>query len=421
MNRRNHRCDWCYFLFGLHLHAGLAATDLDAEIWGAIGTDDIDIRIADQEQRVTPHLLRKAGRRETRTVRHRRASRIETLSDSEANQLQVRIVLEENIPGANLVYFSTPLRDFEKLVTVWGITDNNSENLLAKQARIFDYSRFADVRETSVILPEGSTQYRAFRLLIEDVVDETHLPLRWETRIYDGAEEIQREEHRRIQTRPFRMNAVHLYEQKTEDAGSAPYMAPQTFQAISIRQARDPAATIIETEHSGAPLNAIRIDCADANFSRRMIVEIPVRRDGRETWRQISAGQMSRIAFREVQHASLQLDFPETRSLRYRVTLFDHDNPPLENLVISGKGPVWQAVFLAEPHKQYLLHFGQEGRPNPPRYDLAPLERLLRLDHDHVQVPLLAQIDNPLYQTSGFILGEQATRILFGIAIVVLC
>lgn len=398
----------------------LAAVELDERTWETIGTDEIDIRITDQEGRAVPHLTRRAGTRETRTVRHRRASRIETLSDREPNQLEVRVVLEDNVPGANVVFFDTPLKDFEKSVTVWGVAGDGTEVLLAEQVRIFDYSRFADVRETAVILPEDSTQYRAFRVLIEDVVDEAQSPLRWETRVYEGDEETLREEHRRILTRPFRMNAVRMYKRQVEDAGSVPRIAMQTFTTSRIRQERDPAAKIIEVDHTGAPLTALVVMCADANFSRRAVVAIPVRRDGREVWREIASGQVSRISFRDFKHESLQLSFPETRSLRYRVTLFDHDNPPLQDVSLTGKGPVWQAVFLAEPARKYTLYYGPADTPSPPRYDLAPLERLLRRDHEPIVVPLQDRTDNPLFQKAGFLASENAMRILFGIAIIVM-
>ena len=405
---------------GLFTQQELAATALDEHIWKAIGTTDIDIRIADQEGHAVPHMMRKAGTRSTRTVRHPRTSRIETLSDREDNQLELRIALERNTLGANTIFFDTPLKDFEKAVTVWGVAEDNSEKLHAKQIRIFDYSRFADVRNTSVTLPEESTQYRTFRVLIEDVVDEEQSPLRWETRRYEGDTETLREEHRRILMRPFRMNAVRMYERRIEDAGNIPQVAKQRFSAMSLRRDGDPAVTRIEVEHTGAPLSSIVFHCADANFSRRARVEIPVQRDGRETWRQIYSGQISRISFRDFKHESLLLRFPETRARRYRVTLFDHDNPPLQDISIQGKGPVLQAVFLADPEKEYTLYYGAVGPSRPPRYDLAPLERLLRQDHEPIVLSLQTETDNPLFRKAGWMAGENAMRILFGIAIIVM-
>jgi hypothetical protein len=397
-----------------------AAIELDQAIWGVIGTADIDVRIADHNQNAVPHLLRKAGTRETRMVRHRRNASIETLADRVDNQIELRVGLEKNAEGANVVDFDTPLKDFEKAVTVWGIQEDTSEILLAERARIFDYSRFADVRNTAVNLPEDSTRYRAFRILIEDVVDEEQLPLRWETRRYEGDEETLREEHRRIRTRPFRMNAVRLYERRTEDARSVPRITTQDFPATTLRREQDPAKTILEVEHTGAPLTAILIACDDNNFSRRAIVQIPIRRDGRETWRDIAAGQISRISFRNVQHEPLQVGFSETRSQRFRIILEDHDNPPLQNVTVKGKGPILQAVFLAEPDTGYTLYYGVDGSPRPPRYDLAPLERLLRREHEPVLLPLKAEIENPDFAKAGFLAGENTMRILFGVAIVVM-
>lgn len=398
----------------------LIAVTFDERLWTIIGTEDVNIRIANQEGQSVPHMIRKAGTRETRTIRHRRGSRIETLSDRDDNQLELRIVLGKDEQGANEVYFDTPLKDFEKTVTVWGVKENDDETLLVEKARIFDYSRFADVRNTSIILPEDSTQYRVFRVLIEDGVDENALPLRWETRRYEGDEETQLEEHRRILTRPFRMNAVRMYERETEDTGSTPRIAAQAFSTMTLHRQRDPAATMVEVEHTGAPLTSIVMACADANFSRKAIVEIPVRRDGREAWRQITSGQVSRISFRDFQHESLTLRFPETRSQRYRLTLLDYDNPPLQDVHIKGKGPVLQAVFLAEPGLNYTLYYGADRTTRPPRYELAPLERLLRQDHEPIVLSLQMEVDNPLFRKAGFVGGEAAMRMLFALAIIVM-
>ena len=399
----------------------LVAIELDARFWQVIGTTELDLRIADQDGRVTPHLTRRAGTREKRMIRDLRASRIEALSDDpEGNHLELVVALEKHAADANVIFFETPRKDFDKSVTVWGLQGDADETMLVEKARIFDYSRFADVRETAVVLPEQSTAYRAFRIRVEDVVDETQLPLRWETHRYAGNEKTAREAHTRILTQPFRMNAVRMYKQREVETGIAPRITEQTFSATTTWQERDPAATVVEVEHDGAPLTALMLVCSDGNFSRRAIVEIPVRRDGREVWQQIAAGQLSRISFRDFQHEGMQLSFPETRSLRYRLTLFDHDNPPLQELTLKGKGPIWQAVFLAEPAKHYTLYYGAEGHPKPPRYDLAPLERLLQKDHAPMALRLEAETINPSFHKTGFLAGDTVMRILFAVAISVM-
>lgn len=398
----------------------MVAIEIDATIWQAIGTDEVNIRITDREGNATPHLKRKAGRRETREVRHHRASNIESLSDQNDNQLELRVVLQTQANGANVIDFETPLEDFEKAVTIWGLENDDTEVLLAERARIYDYSRFADVRQTAIRLPEDSTQYRSFRILIEDVVDEEALPLRWETQRWEEDEQTLREEHRRILTRPFRMNAVNLYERREEDAGYVPSMARQTFDSVSRHQQRDPAGTVLEVEHTGAPLTSLKLDARDANFSRRITVETPTRRDGREVWQERAARQISRISFRDTQHESLDISLPDTRSTRYRITLIDQDNPPLQEVFVSPKGYIWQAVFLAEPDREYTIYYGADATSRPPQYDLSPLERLLRQDHEPVLLSLQEEASNPNFRRAGIFANENAMRILFALAIIVM-
>ena len=398
----------------------LVAIDLDGHMWKAIGTVEIDLRVADQDGRAVPHLMRRAGIRESRLVRDLRASRIDALSDLEGNQIELRVSLEKHAEGVNVISFVTPLKDFDKSLTVWGIAADGSESMIVEQARIYDYSRFADVRTTDVVLPEDSTAFRAFRVQVNDSVDEAQLPLRSETRHFEGKEVTHRQEHTRVLTRPFRMDAIRLYRQRLVEVGMVPRVERQSFASLVFRQEQDPVATVIEIEHDGSPLTALALACTDKNFSRHAKVEIPIRRDGRETWRQIATGQLSRISFRNFLHASLHLSFPETRSQRFRLTLFDHDNPPLQELSLSGEGPVWQAVFLADPDNTYSIYYGAESPPQPPRYDLTPLERLLRQEHEPTTRTLAPAEPNPHFRKPGFLAGETTTRLLFAFAILVM-
>lgn len=85
-----------------------------------------------------------------------------------------------------------------------------------------------------------------------------------------------------------------------------------------------------------------------------------------------------------------------------------------------GEGPVWQAVFLADPDKIYRVYYGATGQSKPPRYDLVPIERLLSQDHDPVALALGPEAENPHFRQAGFFASETRMRILFGLAIVVM-
>jgi hypothetical protein len=83
------------------------------------------------------------------------------------------------------------------------------------------------------------------------------------------------------------------------------------------------------------------------------------------------------LHFQDINHEQSTVSFPEQRQPHYRIVIHDQDNPPLEIASVSGVGNGYQLLFLPQPGKSYQLHYGSD-KAEPPRYDTAPIQELLR-------------------------------------------
>ena len=68
--------------------------------------------------------------------------------------------------------------------------------------------------------------------------------------------------------------------------------------------------------------------------------------------------------------------------------------------VIHTVGPVWQAVFMADPALSYTVWYGC-SEAKAPVYDTDHLSRVLARHYDPVDFPLGAQVENPDYRRRG--------------------
>jgi hypothetical protein len=81
---------------------------------------------------------------------------------------------------------------------------------------------------------------------------------------------------------------------------------------------------------------------------------------------------LSRIDFRTLKRESLTIPFTETRAAEYRLAIDNGDNQPLEITAVTGRGHVYEVVFLATADKKYELRYG-DAKATAPNYDIAAI------------------------------------------------
>jgi hypothetical protein len=375
----------------------IAAVTLPPFVWDQTDGQPI-LFILDQANQPVPYLLRRATTARSRTVRNRAPATMTQLREHPGNRIELEIELDAKAPAPTLLEVSTPLRNFERHISIAGITPDGTAIPLVEDGLIYDYTRFADVRSCEIALPENP--YRTYRLLIHDTTDEHPVLQRSIQRSLTGNEEQGRTEQFTVTERPFRIDAVNLYAEREEKTDTMEREALMELKSWVAELDAKRQQTVIEIETFNTPLNGIVIETREANFSRQATVFIPRKEAGREQWHRIGQGQISRTSFRGALSETRKVTFPRTHTRRIRVLIDNHDNAPLPIENIQGAAPIWQALFIAQPGSTYrLLHGSNRGMA--PRYDTASIERLLARGIKPSEAPLATAIENPDYQATA--------------------
>lgn len=369
---------------------------LDGDVYEATEKGMADFRIFDAQAKEVPYRLDRVTEDRTQTTRKTRPAKMLLLSeDKEHNRIELVVDQEENWPVAGLT-FGTPLRDYERRVSVLGSDDRAEWKPLVSDAVLFDYSRYADLRNDDVALPEN--RYRYFKVLIEEVTERQQSPYTELTRQYRGGQEPwQRTERSMTRRRPLRIDRIACYENVVTTLAQ---QAKQTAYPVEFDPSKDitedpkTKQTILEVRSRREPLTRFTLAAADKNFSRAVSVRVPVERGVATDWVEIGRGTISMIRFHGFQRDSLAVDFPEQRSPRYRIVIDNRDNPPLAIENVSAEGNAYQAVFFALPDGVYRAYYGAESIAAPD-YDVSPLAATLAEGYRPLAATLGPQVANP--------------------------
>ncbi|NQU38640.1 MAG: hypothetical protein HQ523_01675 [Lentisphaerae bacterium] len=376
----------------------IAAIPLDESSWELLQADAADLRVFNGADTVVPHLMRRAMAKRLRRVQVVAPSRVTGLREMEGNRIEIEMALDGDALAADQLWLETPLKDFERRVSVDGVGEEGTTVRLVTDALIYDYSRYMDVRHVSVDLPRND--HRLLRVTIDAVTDSAQSPRTEITRTLREDTELQRTETTAETVRPFRINTARLYTHRDEERNRETLSRDYRVKEWSVSEDAKRRISTIEIESYHTPLTALIIETPARNFTRRATVQIPYQRDGREQWRSIGAGVLSRISFRDFSRETMAIELPEQQSHRFRVLLHNGDAPPLRLEGLRGRGPLWQALFLAAPGQSYRLLLGSEQVPAP-LFDTAHIERLLARDIAPRPFEIGPLMDNPAYDAEA--------------------
>src|SRR5579864_1495861 len=118
---------------------------------------------------------------------------------------------------------------------------------------------------------------------------------------------------------------------------------------------------------SPAPVDEVRIETTQPEFSRRLSVEAS--NDG-ENWYYCGSGDVYRFRQGDAQKESLQTTFYEQWAPYLRVHIVNGNDPPLQNVRVRLYITPRRIVFRQEPGRKYCLLYGQ-SEAKPPQYDIS--------------------------------------------------
>lgn len=371
----------------------VVAVALADDAWAALSDGAADLRLFDEAGVAIPYLLRRAREFQAHVVPKPVRLRVADLKTLEDNAIEIILDLEAGEPSADRLDIETPLKDFERRVAVDGQTDDGAWERLVENALVYDYARFMDVRQVAIDMPPNRA--RRLRVTLSDVTDEQRSALTRIARSRDTQGESVEETYR-LERRPFRIDRIAAVAfQRTERVQAERLREYRAggFESSLDETTRD---TVVEIAATRPPVNRIMIEVADDNFFRDAVVQVALRRDGRQVWHALASGRMYRVRLGGQARESLTLDVPEQRADRVRVRIRNHDNPPLRIEGIRLTGPVYEAVFVAEPGREVRMHYGADGM-RAPVYDTSALLAALGGSAVPIRLETGPRRENPLW------------------------
>lgn len=366
----------------------LLAVTLDNPVYAASAAGFRDLRLTDQDGVETPYLLQKITSRKTVTQRLPSRSEIQTLQKSGDDGIVVMVDLDKNAAAADGLAVITAQHDFEYVLQIYGSSDdseNKNWQLLTDNATIYDYSRYMPVSNHDINLPNNN--YRHFKIVIAQATQAKIGKLLELTRTIRGDEKPQLSEKLELLNEPLHIDRIEFWHNQIETLQETEQPFDYPVAAFNISQDAEHKTSSIDIDTQNQPLTGFTLKTATASFSRNAVVQIPEQHRGKIRMQTIGTGTLEALHFQDINREQTLISFSEQRQPHYRIVIHNQDNPPLEISNVVGTGHGYQLLFLPQPGKNYHLQYGSD-KAEPPRYDTAPIQELLRRGYQSIAANL---------------------------------
>lgn len=338
------------------------AIAIDSDIYAATRSGLPDLRIVDSSGSEVPYQLQQQASHLTRSELRFYAGKVLSLKEQQS-AIEVVVARPDDVPAAAGLRLSSPIRDFERQVRVDGSRDGVHWTRLVDGALIFDYSRFIDVQNFDIELPEN--EFQQFKLTVEGVTDERESPYRQLTRTFTGDDEQLRVEQTRVQQRSLRINKINFFYHVSKTYDREPAETDYPPESWDSTQNDEQKLTVLTVRTRREPITAFTFSTSGRNFSRKVTIEAPQTEGTTKNWAPLGQGVLSNFEFRGFRKEQLTVHFRESRESQYRILIHNEDNPPLEITDVQARGNVYRAIFLTQPTQTYRLLYGSKTAQTP--------------------------------------------------------
>ena len=373
----------------------ILAVTLDSDIYAATQERFADLRVVDGQDNDLPYQLEKVLESRTKSVRRTCSSKIVSLVETDDNSIEIVIHLPAKAPADTMV-FHTPLKNYERKVSIFGSDNGTNWQPLVTDVMIFDYSRYMDISSREIALPMN--KYRRLKAVIEEVTDQKESTLMVLTRQFRGEEETQRTERTTVRRRPLRIDRIGLWYNDIQELVKQDKKTDYPIAKFDSEEVPKEQQTIIHVHTRREPLTRLTLETSSVNFSRKAVVQVPVVKGVTTTWTEVGSATVSVFRFRGFEQENLDIAFPEQRHEEYRIVIANEDNAPLKISGVTARGNIYRAMFFASsneeyPDERYKVYYGSEDAELP-SYDTAALSLVLREGYAAVDVSLGPEVKN---------------------------
>lgn len=355
--------------------AGFFRIPVDAELYRHSGRDFAALRLAAERNGSLvelPWIIRPVPQPAAPSRPDRLIHRIESFEEAPDHSIELVVALADGSPAAARLEIATPLRDFEKGVTVSIPGEGGLWSVLVGDAVVFDHTRFLDFRHTTVALPE--TPARRFRIRIADATDEQRSRVREITRTVGDASGTTVSETSRTETRAFRIDELRFHAAPAPAETRDPDRERHVLALLS-QETTASGETQLLLDGGNLPLERITFTTESRNFRRPVSIQVPAEGD---TWRTVHRGTLHLYDVGGFHDESLSLAVPSIQSDRYRIVVENGKNPPVVFAGASGETRPRELVFLADPGDKPVVYLGgDDATLTKPSLDTAAIAAAL--------------------------------------------
>lgn len=367
----------------------LLAVFLDDAVYANSADGFKDLRLVDQNGVETPYLLQKIAARKTVVKRLPSRSTAQVLQKTGNDGISITINLDKDAANADGLSVITDQHDFEYTLQIQGSEDGQTWQVLVENAGIYDYSRYMAIGNRDIAMPASS--YRHFKIIVAKATQTHSAELLELTRTLHGQEELQRSEKIDLHREPLHIERIEFWHNQAETLPEAEQSFDYPVAGFKVTQDGEHKTSLIDIETQRQPLTGFKLKTTAPNFNRGADVQIPIQQGVETRMQTIGNGTLEALHFQDINREQTAVSFPEHRRTKYRMLIRNQDNPPLAIADVTGLGPRYQLLFLAQPGLSYQLKYGSE-QAEMPRYDTAPIQELLKKGYQTSEAGLAPEI-----------------------------
>lgn len=352
----------------------LGAIALDRHMLSHCQDDFSDIVIFDDKNTLHHVMVRNDKKNKTRRSLKRVAVQVEALNKS-ANVLSIDLKLNKDSVNIHSIRIKTPLKDYERNVTVQSSDEGRNWKTILKDQLIFDYSSFMDFSNFEINLNHQPV-HKYLRLVIEAATDQQISSLKTITEAYRQSKKSSSKETYTIRDRDFRIDEILVFTENEEvvSGGTKEIKLPLKISEEKKHTTAKYPSTVYFFQTEDLPLIGVSLQTNNNFFRHRFKLDIP---HPRHDWQTIQTGTISKVQYRHQTQQKLDISFNETRAPVMRLTIELNDQKPLQIEAIEGTSLARRLFFISRPDLKFDLYYGSREKLKHDHNATHALENLM--------------------------------------------
>ena len=262
--------------------------------------------------------------------------------------------------------------NFEKTVSVFGSDDKEKWEKLCENQPIYDYSRFMDIRDTTVEFK--GKRYKYYKIVIDNVSQALISSF---SRIFAKYSKGKMEEEYASFIRDegvLHLDGMEFFSKTENEVYGENKESEYALEISEIKEDEKRQVSSVFLLSSGQPLSKLLLEVKDKNFRRKVEVEVLDKTGVQDSWLRLVSAEIYRdnTSGGKKEKLDIPLIFSKKRYKEYKIKIYNRDNRPLDITGVKAKGIGYEVLFFHEDKKEIKLFYGGEGIDSP-QYDISSI------------------------------------------------